>query len=140
MRKADNLPPYFAVVKKSRTLNFLDPSGPAWPITGVLYLLPFDFTPGHCGYLHLHKRMPVENLKVGQERFRAPIFSSRHSFVIKFHATEPKLKTSLNKLYTHKQMVKPRRTHIYLAPPTSAHIHTHMLATSFTIKLKKDMI
>ena len=39
MRKADNLPPYCAVVKKTRSLNFLDPSGPAWPVTGVLYLL-----------------------------------------------------------------------------------------------------
>ena len=38
MRKADNLPPYCAVVKKSRGLNFLDPSWPAWPVTGVLYL------------------------------------------------------------------------------------------------------
>ena len=28
MRKADNLPPHCAVVKKSRSLNFLDPSGP----------------------------------------------------------------------------------------------------------------
>ena len=39
MRKADNLPPYCAVVKKSRSLNFLDPSGPAWPVTGVFTLL-----------------------------------------------------------------------------------------------------
>ena len=38
MRKADNLPPYCAVVKNSSSLNFLDPSGPAWPVTGVLYL------------------------------------------------------------------------------------------------------
>ena len=38
MRKADNLPPYCAVVKKSGTLNFLDPSGPAWPVMGELYL------------------------------------------------------------------------------------------------------
>ena len=38
MRKVGNLPPYFAVAKKSRSLNFLDPSGPAWPVTGVLYL------------------------------------------------------------------------------------------------------
>ena len=29
---------YSAVVKKSRSLNSLDPSGPAWPVTGVLYL------------------------------------------------------------------------------------------------------
>ena len=38
MRKAENLPPYCAIVKKSRGLNFLDPSGPTWPVTGVLYL------------------------------------------------------------------------------------------------------
>ena len=36
MRKADKLPPYCAVVKNSRSLNFLDPSGPARPVTGVL--------------------------------------------------------------------------------------------------------
>ena len=40
MRKVDNLPPYCAVVKNSRSLNFLDPSGPAWPVTGELYLYP----------------------------------------------------------------------------------------------------
>ena len=38
MRKADNLLPYCAVVKNSRSLNFLDPSVPAWPVAGVLYL------------------------------------------------------------------------------------------------------
>ena len=27
-----------AAVKNSRSLNFLDPSGPAWPVMGVLYL------------------------------------------------------------------------------------------------------
>ena len=36
MRKTDNLPPYCAVVKNSRSLNFLDSSGPAWPVTAVL--------------------------------------------------------------------------------------------------------
>ena len=42
MRKAGNLPPYCAVVKNSRSLNFLDPSGPACPVMGMLYryLLP----------------------------------------------------------------------------------------------------
>ena len=40
MRKADNLPPYCAIVKKSGSFNFLDPSGPAWPVMGELYLLP----------------------------------------------------------------------------------------------------
>ena len=38
MRDADNLPPYCAVVKKSRSLNFLGPSGPARPVTGEFYL------------------------------------------------------------------------------------------------------
>ena len=33
---------YSDVVKKSRSLNFLDSSGPAWPVTGVLYLYPDD--------------------------------------------------------------------------------------------------
>ena len=45
MRKADNLPPYCAVVKKSRNLNFLDPSGPARPVTGVLYLYLVSMIP-----------------------------------------------------------------------------------------------
>ena len=34
MRKADNLPPYCAVVKKSRSLNLLDPSGPPMACNG----------------------------------------------------------------------------------------------------------
>ena len=34
MREADNLPPYCAVVKKSRNLNFLDPSGPQMVCNG----------------------------------------------------------------------------------------------------------
>ena len=56
MRKADNLPPYCAVVKKSRSLNFLDPSGPAWPVTGVLYLylyrpVVFQYS-GICIYVY----------------------------------------------------------------------------------------
>ena len=34
MRKADNLPPYRAVVMKSGSLNFLEPSG---PVMGELY-------------------------------------------------------------------------------------------------------
>ena len=35
MRKADNLPPFCAVVVKSGSLNFLEPSG---PVMGPLYL------------------------------------------------------------------------------------------------------
>ena len=47
MRKADNLPPYCAVVKDSRSLNFLDPSGPAWPVMGVLTCLHYK-----SGFVH----------------------------------------------------------------------------------------
>ena len=36
MRKADNLPPYRAVVMKSGSLNFLEPSGPARPFYAYL--------------------------------------------------------------------------------------------------------
>jgi hypothetical protein len=39
--KADDLPPYCAVVKKSGSLNFPEPSGPARPVMGELYLLAF---------------------------------------------------------------------------------------------------
>ena len=38
MRKADNLPPYCAVVTKSEILNFLEPSGHLGPVTGLIYL------------------------------------------------------------------------------------------------------
>ena len=42
MRKADNLPPYRAVVMKSGSLNFLEPSGPAQACYGrALLLLPY---------------------------------------------------------------------------------------------------
>ena len=34
MRKADNLPP-----RNLGTLTSLDPSGPAYPVTGVLYII-----------------------------------------------------------------------------------------------------
>ena len=39
MRKADNLPPFCTVVKKSRSLKFLDPSGPPLACNGSA--LPF---------------------------------------------------------------------------------------------------
>jgi len=35
VHKADNLPPSWAVVTKSGSVNFLEPSG---PVTGLLYL------------------------------------------------------------------------------------------------------
>ena len=41
MRKADNLPPYRAVVMKSVSLNILEPSGPAQACYGRTLLLLF---------------------------------------------------------------------------------------------------
>jgi len=40
VRKAENLPPSFAVVTKSGNLNFLEPSGHLWVFNGTAYLLP----------------------------------------------------------------------------------------------------
>ena len=40
MRKAENLPPYRAVVMKSGRLNFLEPSGPAQACYGRAIPLP----------------------------------------------------------------------------------------------------
>ena len=45
MRKADNLPPYCAVVKKSRSLNFLDRSGPPMACNGSALPLPVSSWP-----------------------------------------------------------------------------------------------
>ena len=42
MRKADNLPPYRAVVMKPGSLNFLEPSGPAQACYGRTSPLPFN--------------------------------------------------------------------------------------------------
>ena len=39
MRKADNLPPSYAIVTKSGNLNFLEPSGPLLACNGTA--LPF---------------------------------------------------------------------------------------------------
>ena len=41
MRKADNLPQFFAFVTKSGTLNFLEPSGPVQACKGTALPLPF---------------------------------------------------------------------------------------------------
>ena len=49
MRKADNLPPSCAVVTKSGSLNFLEPSGPAQACNGTALLLPL-----HC-YIFLNE-------------------------------------------------------------------------------------
>ena len=57
MREADNLPPYCAVAKKPRSLNILDPSGPAWPVTGELFLLqckPRNARSGNGAIIPLH--------------------------------------------------------------------------------------
>ena len=49
MRKADNLPPSCAVVTKSGSLNFLEPSGPVQACNGTA--LPFTFI-----YIFIHKQ------------------------------------------------------------------------------------
>jgi hypothetical protein len=37
VREADNLLPYSADVKNLGALTLLDPSGPAWPVMGVIF-------------------------------------------------------------------------------------------------------
>ena len=44
MPKADNLLPYCAVVKKSGSLNFLEPSGPSRSVMGELFTPYFEFS------------------------------------------------------------------------------------------------
>ena len=44
MSKADNLPSFCAFVTTSGNLNFLEPSGPVRPVTGLLYLLTMAAT------------------------------------------------------------------------------------------------
>jgi hypothetical protein len=38
VRMADNLPPSSADVMESGSLNLPEPSGPHWPVMGLLYL------------------------------------------------------------------------------------------------------
>ena len=65
MRKADNLPPYCAIVKKSRSLNFLDPSGSARPVTGVFYLyLMFSVQTEEHGEFKAVSYIPCSLLKL----------------------------------------------------------------------------
>ena len=75
MRKADNLPPYCAVVKKSRRLNFLHPSGPAWPVTGVLYLylllgktLNMFVACSKALFRHLLRKAAISTIRIGSLR------------------------------------------------------------------------
>ena len=75
MRKADNLPPYRAVVKKSRSLNFLDPSGPAWPVTRVLYL-----------YLYIYIYMAEAVIDALYKLVKLPdVISNPHSRRLRFN-------------------------------------------------------
>jgi hypothetical protein len=41
VRKADNLPPYWAVVKKSGNINFLEPAGPLQACNETALPLPY---------------------------------------------------------------------------------------------------
>ena len=67
MRKADNLPPYRAVVMKSGSLNFLDPSGPAQACYGkVVFINNFQVVL-FVGY---SDRMVVIDSNVKQSLYR----------------------------------------------------------------------
>ena len=44
MRKTDNLPSYCAVVTKSGSLNFLEPSGPVQACNGTALFLPLMYS------------------------------------------------------------------------------------------------
>ena len=58
MHKADNLPPSCAAVTKSGSLNFLEPSGPLGPVTG----LPLLCQQNYLNYKYTDKE--VINLKI----------------------------------------------------------------------------
>jgi hypothetical protein len=67
VRKADNLPPYCAVVKKSGSLNFLDLSGPARPVMGeftfaVLEEYMFNCLIFSLFYLFMYREHTMERL------------------------------------------------------------------------------
>jgi len=51
VRKADNLPPFCAVVTKSGNLNFLEPSGPVQACNGTDLPLPYSDTSQSVGIL-----------------------------------------------------------------------------------------
>ena len=59
MRKADNLPPYRAVVMKSGSLNFLEPSGPAQACYGRA--LPFSYDFSHGMYMYIIVEIYISN-------------------------------------------------------------------------------
>jgi hypothetical protein len=66
VRKADNLPPYCAVVKKSVSLNCLDPSGPTRSVMGLLYLFFFTIVydnaraeEGPLKFFSLHRSLGI---------------------------------------------------------------------------------
>ena len=81
MRKADNLPPYCAVVKNSRSLNFLDPYGPAWPVTGVLYLYLGVLVCSFCVELRIGFSVDCSNYSWSNTRQMALVRVSQKLFV-----------------------------------------------------------
>ena len=69
MHKADNLPPYCTVVKKSGSLNLLEPSGPAWPVTGQHYLLYGQFIESKCDIYYADEcRTPAGCIAAEEQR------------------------------------------------------------------------
>ena len=67
MRKADNLPPFCAVVTKSGNLNFLEPSGPLQVCNGTalpLHLRSKQWLANLRGFIIV--RFVIESLKKGE--------------------------------------------------------------------------
>ena len=122
MRKADNLPRYCVVVKKSRSLNFLDTSGPAWPVTVVLYLLQLrhfvlitqqdtlQYIPVysiHGTYLNgficisVSSKEPQGMVKILESSYRCRYFRNVLVFTPKFRYTVPLNLTALGSATLH---------------------------------------
>ena len=72
MRKADNLPPYRAVVMKSVSLNFVELSGPARPVLGELYLLLVSVKSRFQGHSETGKYYVNANYTIGNRTCDIP--------------------------------------------------------------------
>ena len=61
VRKADNLPPSCAVVTKSGSLNFLEPSGPVQACNGTVFFTSLCPKNGdNTSFRNIHKCWPVD--------------------------------------------------------------------------------
>ena len=94
MRKADSLPPSFAVITQSGSLNFLEPSGHLGSVMGLiyLYLLPAYEDGTECSETSAYKiQMPTnytEERKLHSEQ--GEIFKQRKLFVCLIYSVTAK--------------------------------------------------